>query len=151
LAGMALAEATEGNRTIHAQSSGVTELFVPFFLTNIGMQLKLDVFRDPSVLMLAGVLTFIALVTKFVGCGAGAWHLGLRQAAQVGVGMAPRGEVGIVVAQIGLSMGVISDSLFGVVLFMAIATTLIAPPLLRPLYAGWPAECAAENECPPVA
>jgi Kef-type K+ transport system membrane component KefB len=55
---------------------------------------------------------------------------------QVGMGMVPRGEVGIVVAQIGLGMAVISDELYGVVLIMAVATTLIAPPFLRKLYAS---------------
>ncbi len=136
LAGMALAEATESNHTLHDQTSGITELFVPFFLTSIGMQLKLDVFSDPKTLTLAILVTIAALLTKIVGCGAGAWHLGWRQAAQVGVGMMPRGEVGIVVAQIGLSLGVIGDSLFGVVLFMAVVTTLIAPPLLKILFAS---------------
>ena len=135
LAGMALAEATEGNHTLHKQTSGVTEFLVPFFLTYIGMQLKLDVFRDQSTLFLALLLTVVAVFTKMVGCGAGAWHLGLRQATQVGVGMVPRGEVGIVVAQLGLSLGIINDSLFGVILFMAVATTLIAPPLLKLLFA----------------
>ena len=117
------------------QTSGVTEFLVPFFLTYIGMQLKLDVFRDQSTLLLALLLTVVAVFTKMVGCGAGAWHLGLRQATQVGVGMVPRGEVGIVVAQLGLSLGIINDSLFGVILFMAVATTLIAPPLLKLLFA----------------
>jgi Kef-type K+ transport system membrane component KefB len=50
--------------------------------------------------------------------------------------MVPRGEVGIVVAQIGLSLAVINDALFGAVLFMAIATTLIAPPFLKLLFAN---------------
>jgi Kef-type K+ transport system membrane component KefB len=50
--------------------------------------------------------------------------------------MVPRGEVGIVVAQIGLGMAVITDSLFGVVLFMAVATTLVAPPFLKLLFAS---------------
>jgi Kef-type K+ transport system membrane component KefB len=50
------------------------------------------------------------------------------------MGMVPRGEVGIVVAQIGLGLAVISDALFGVVLFMAVATTLVAPPFLRLLF-----------------
>jgi Kef-type K+ transport system membrane component KefB len=49
--------------------------------------------------------------------------------------MVPRGEVGIVVAQLGLAAGVISHAVFGAVLFMACATTLIAPPLMRPLFA----------------
>ena len=53
--------------------------------------------------------------------------------------MAPRGEVGIVVAQLGLSLGVISGALYGIVIFMAVATTLIAPLFLRPLFAPEPA------------
>ncbi|TXH05561.1 MAG: cation:proton antiporter [Nevskiaceae bacterium] len=136
LAGMAIAEVSEGNHELHDQIRGVTEFMVPFFLVNIGMQLKLDVFADAHVVLLALAITVIAVITKLVGCGIGAWGLGLRGAAQVGMGMVPRGEVGIVVAQIGLSMGVISAELFGVVLFMAVATTLIAPPFLKPLFAG---------------
>jgi Kef-type K+ transport system membrane component KefB len=48
--------------------------------------------------------------------------------------MMPRGEVGLVVAQLGLSLGVITQSVYGVVVFMAVATTLIAPPLLTWAY-----------------
>jgi Kef-type K+ transport system membrane component KefB len=136
LAGMALAEATEGNETMHRQMNGVTEFLVPFFLVNIGMQVQLNVFRDPSTILLTVVITLLAVVTKLVGGGAGALHLGWRRAAQVGVGMVPRGEVGIVVAQIGLGLAVITNSLFAVVLFMAVATTLIAPPFLKLLFAG---------------
>ncbi len=136
LAGMALAEATEGNEAMHRQMNGVTEFLVPFFLVNIGMQVQLNVFRDPSTILLTVVVTLLAVVTKLVGGGAGALHLGWRRAAQVGVGMVPRGEVGIVVAQIGLGLALISNSLFAVVLFMAVATTLIAPPFLKLLFAG---------------
>jgi Kef-type K+ transport system membrane component KefB len=136
LAGMALAEAVEERHEVHQQVQGVTELLVPFFLVGIGMQLDLHVFSDARTLLLAGVLTVIAVLTKLIGCGLGAWNLGLRGALQVGVGMVPRGEVGIVVAQMGLAAGVISGPLFGAVLFMACATTLIAPPLIRPLFAA---------------
>ena len=135
LAGMALAEAVEGEHDTHQQVRGATEFLVPFFLVNIGMQLDLGVFTDSKTLLLAVVMTVVAVLTKLVGCGIGAWSLGLRGAAQVGIGMVPRGEVGIVVAQIGLGVGVITESLFGAVLFMACATTLIAPPLIRPLFA----------------
>lgn len=135
LAGMAIAEVSEENHELHSQIRGVTEFMVPFFLVNIGMQLNLAIFNDSSVVILAVLVTLIAVATKVIGCGLGAWSLGTRGALQVGVGMVPRGEVGIVVAQIGLGMGVISDSLFGVVLFMAVATTLIAPPFLKPLFA----------------
>ena len=134
LAGMALAQASEGDERLHAQTNGVVEFLVPFFLVNIGMQLQLSVFRDWSLVWLALAVTMMALVTKLIGCGAGAWSLGLKRAAQVGVGMMPRGEVGIVVAQIGLSLGVIDARLFAVVLFMAVSTTLLAPPLLTVLF-----------------
>jgi Kef-type K+ transport system membrane component KefB len=136
LAGMAFAEVAEERPTMHKQMSGVMEFLVPFFLVNIGMQLKLGIFRETSVVAFAVLVTLIAVVTKLVGCGAGAWGLGWRRASQVGMGMVPRGEVGIVVAQIGMGMAVISDSLYGVVVTMAIATTLIAPPFLRVLFAS---------------
>jgi Kef-type K+ transport system membrane component KefB len=135
LAGLALAEATEDQHALHEQVRGVTEFLTPFFLVNIGMPLKLDVFADSSVLTLALWVTLAAVATKFVGCGLGALRLGWLGAAQVGIGMVPRGEVGIVVAQLGLSLGVISERVFAVVLFMAVATTMIAPPLIRPLFA----------------
>lgn len=131
LAGMALAEATEDNHKMHKLTSGITEFLVPFFLVNIGMQLDLAVFRDMSVVALAAIITVLAVITKFVGCGLGAWGMTRREMAQVGVGMIPRGEVGIVVAQIGLGLGVISGHFFASVLFMAVATTLIAPPLIK--------------------
>lgn len=134
LAGMALAEGSEDQRTMHKQMNGVTEFLVPFFLVGIGMQLKLDVFREPSVLLLTVLVTVVAVATKFIGGGVGAMSLGWRQAGQVGMGMVPRGEVGVVVAQIGIGLAVISDALFGVVLFMAVATTLIAPPFLKLLH-----------------
>ena len=53
---------------------------------------------------------------------------------QIGMGMVPRGEVGIVVAQIGLGLQAVSDAAYGVVLFMAVATTLIAPPFIMRLF-----------------
>jgi Kef-type K+ transport system membrane component KefB len=139
LAGMALSETTEGNHAVHSRTNGVTEFLVPFFLVNVGMQVRLDALTTPSAITLALLITLIAVLTKFVGCGAGAWGMGWRRMMQVGVGMAPRGEVGIVVAQLGLSMGVIGDTLYGVVIFMAVATTLIAPIFLRPLFASEPA------------
>ncbi len=135
LAGMALAEATEDNDTMHKLTSGVTEFLVPFFLVNIGMQLNLLVFRDTSVIVLAVIVTVVAVITKFVGCGLGAWGMSRREMAQIGIGMVPRGEVGIVVAQIGLGLGVISQPFFAAVLFMAVATTLIAPPFIKILFA----------------
>ena len=146
LGGMALAEAAEDHPRMHRQINGVTEFLVPFFLVNIGMQLRLEVFRSSAVIVLCLLVTLVAVVTKLLGCGLAAFNLGVRRAAQVGMGMVPRGEVGIIVAQIGLSLAVIGAELYGVVLFMAVATTLIAPPFLKVLYAN---EKAAREEIGP--
>ncbi|HEV8593130.1 MAG TPA: cation:proton antiporter, partial [Pyrinomonadaceae bacterium] len=113
---------------------GVTEFLVPFFLVNIGMQLDLSVFKDGSVITLAVIITLAAVATKYVGCALGAWGMRGREMSQIGVGMIPRGEVGIVVAQIGLGLAVVEPHFFASVLFMAVATTLIAPPLIKLLF-----------------
>jgi Kef-type K+ transport system membrane component KefB len=133
LAGMALAEVSE-DTDLHHQAGAVMEFLVPFFLVGIGLQLDLSVFRDGNVIALALIATLLAVLTKLLGCGLAAWPLGRRTAFQIGMGMVPRGEVGIVVAQIGLGLGVLSGALYGVVVFMAVATTLIAPPFLTRLF-----------------
>lgn len=133
LAGMAMAESVEGTDMPH-QTEAVTEFMLPFFLTNIGMQLKLDAFFNRNTIIMALVITALAVVSKQLGCGLGVLSMGKKKAMQIGMGMVPRGEVGIVVAQIGLGLGVINDGVFGVVLFMAVATTLIAPPFLVRLF-----------------
>ncbi len=92
---------------------------------------------------LAGALLVAAVLSKFLACGAGALSVGRTDAIRVGVGMVPRGEVGMVVAQIGLNLGVIGHSIYGIIVFMSVATTLIAPPLLK-LAFGSPTEAERE-------
>jgi Kef-type K+ transport system membrane component KefB len=129
LAGMALAESA--SRRVGDLVHGVTELLLPFFLFGIGMYLDLGPFRNSETLALAALIIVAAVVSKMIGCGVGAISLGLRDAVRVGCGMVPRGEVGMVVAQIGLGLGVIPASVYGVVVLMSVVTTLIAPPLLK--------------------
>ena len=143
LAGMALSETT-GER-LHALSSGVSELLVPFFLVGIGLNFNLRDFGGSEVLVLSLVIFAAAIVSKLVGCGLGALPLGKADALRIGVGMIPRGEVGLVVAQIGQSMGVIPQRIYGVVVFMAVATTLIAPPLIAAAFRAVPAEKNGEE------
>lgn len=135
LAGMAMSESAH-ETDMPIQAEAVTEFLLPFFLTSIGMKLKLDALMNREVILLAIVVTILAVVTKLFGCGLGALSLGLKNAMRVGMGMVPRGEVGIVVAQIGLGLAAVSDAIYGVVLVMAVATTLIAPPFLVLLYKG---------------
>lgn len=136
LAGMVMAE-TIGKR-VHDLVHGVTELFVPFFLVNIGLQLQLAPLRDPAVLTLGLITLAAAVLSKFLGCSLGAWRLGWTEMQRIGAGMIPRGEVGMVVAQIGLACGAIDQAVYGIAVFMAILTTVIAPPLLKFTYRDAP-------------
>jgi Kef-type K+ transport system membrane component KefB len=135
LAGVALSEATDGTR-LHQQSQALTEFTTPFFLVAIGMKLNLTIFLSAPVVVLSSVVIALAIITKFIGCGLGAIGMGRRRAIQVGVGMIPRGEVGIVVAQIGLAMAAVSDVIYGVVLAMSVITTLVAPPFIKLAFAA---------------
>ena len=132
LAGMALSETVE--HRVHELTSGVAELLVPFFLVGVGMHLDVASFSTPSNILLAAIILIAAIVSKLVGCGLGAIRLGRQDALRVGVGMIPRGEVGIVVAQIGLGVGVIGQNIYGIIVLMSVATTLVAPPLLKVAY-----------------
>jgi Kef-type K+ transport system membrane component KefB len=138
LAGMALSETVE--RRVHDLSHGIGELLVPFFLVGIGLHLDLGVFASRSTLILSAVILIAAVLSKFVGCGLGGWSLGRADSIRVGVGMVPRGEVGMVIAQIGMSLGVIDKPVYAAVVFMAVGTTLIAPPLLNYVYRDCPRE-----------
>jgi len=134
LAGMALAESV--SHRVHDLAHGVTELLVPFFLVGIGVQLNLSLLGGSSLMLLTTAVVVAAILSKLIGCGLGAASLGRKVSLQVGIGMIPRGEVGMVVAQIGMSMGVIPEHIYGVVVFMAIGTTVVAPPLLAWAYRG---------------
>lgn len=111
----------------------VYELLVPFFFAITGTQLDPTVFGEPGTLGLAAVITVIAVATKVLGGYLGAAGLGGSGRLAVGVGMVPRGEVGLIVASLGLGLGVISRDVFGVVVAMLVVTTLMTPPVLGPV------------------
>jgi Kef-type K+ transport system membrane component KefB len=132
LAGMALSETVE--ERVHTLTQGVAELLTPFFLVGIGLNFDFNTLTNPATMWLSIAITAGAIISKFVGAGAAALPMGFRDAIRIGTGMIPRGEVGVVVAQIGLSMGVMNHSVYGVVVFMSATTTLVAPWLLSLAY-----------------
>lgn len=142
-AGMALAGRVDTR--VNYLTHGATELLVPFFLAGIGLRVDLSAFATRSTVLLSLVLVVVAVVSKFAGCGLSAYKLGRQDALRIGVGMIPRGEVGMVVAQLGLTMGVLSQPIYAVVVLMAVATTIIAPPLLKLVYRGADAESPVED------
>ncbi|MBI2635784.1 cation:proton antiporter [Candidatus Peregrinibacteria bacterium] len=99
---------------------------VPIFFIMIGMGVKLETLGNLPVLLVALGITAVAFVGKIVsGLAAGPVRKSL-----VGWGMVPRGEVGLIFASMGLSLGVLTDKLFSVIIIMVILTTLLTPPIL---------------------
>jgi Kef-type K+ transport system membrane component KefB len=145
LAGMVFAEARE-HFALEQQALPIYQFLVPFFFVLMGSQVDWRLFLDGELTALTLAVTALAFLGKFVGCGLGVLSLGRRSAAIVGVGMAPRGEVGLIVASLGLSLGAISSRLFSVVVVMSVLTTLAVPPLLRTLYAGHPGTTVSRGD-----
>lgn len=130
LAGVIVAE-TKEQTAIEQEIAPVYAFFAPFFFASIGLLVSITAFRDAGSIGLLAIAVVIAVVTKFVGAWIGARSLGGRDAMFVGIGMVPRGEVGIIVAGIGSQTGVLDDRLFSIIVAMSVITTLIAPPMLR--------------------
>jgi Kef-type K+ transport system membrane component KefB len=103
-------------------------ILVPIFFILVGIQVKLETFFSLPVLTLSAGLLVVAVIGKILS-GVGAFHSNAKWI--VAVGMVPRGEVGLVFATIGRTLGVIDDSVFAAIALMVIVTTVIAPPWLK--------------------
>ncbi len=125
----------------------ISTLMLSFFFLNVGMQVNLSSMSEGSIIMLAAAALVLALISKFIGCGLGAKigdpSLSRQSLGIIGVGMMPRGEVGIIIASIGLSITVVEDGavvramseeLYTVVVLMSVITTIVAPPILAKLF-----------------
>jgi Kef-type K+ transport system membrane component KefB len=131
-AGLAFAEySPEWN--LQPRVHAINEFLAPFFFFTMGTRLDLQAFT-PAVLISAVVISVLALISKVAGCGLPVLREGWRTALRVGVGMMPRGEVGLIVALVGLNLGAITQSSYAIVIFMTAVTTLLAPPILRVLF-----------------
>jgi Kef-type K+ transport system membrane component KefB len=129
--------------TIEHEVRPVAAIFTPIFFVSVGASLDLRLL-DPSTpgaratLLTALALTVIGIVGKLAAGWAAPW-LPLRRLV-VGVGMIPRGEVGLIFADIGRRAGLLSDEVFGAILLTVMATTFVAPPALKALLGPAPAE-----------
>ena len=107
-------------------------IFAPLFFSIIGAQVDLRGI-DLEIVILSSIIIVVAVFTKLLGCGLPAWmflksrKLGMR----VGIGMISRGEVGLIVAGVGLSAGVLTSSVYSTMVLMVIATTIITPIWLK--------------------
>jgi len=135
IAGLMFARSHEKERIevgMHALAYG---FFVPIFFVSIGLSVNLREVQSSAIwLSLAIILT--AILTKFAGAGLGSRLGGLtwREAWQLGAGMISRGEVGLIVASVGMVQGLVSQEEFSAIVGMVVVSTLVTPPLLRALF-----------------
>lgn len=111
----------------------VMTVLAPVFFAMAGLRMDLSALAQPTVLLAAVVLLLIAIVGKFAGAFLGAWASGLNrwEALAIGAGMNARGVVEVVVAMVGLRLGVLSTEMYTIVVLIAIVTSLMSPPILR--------------------
>ncbi len=132
VAGLMLGESREQLRLEH-QVQPIYEFLTPFFFVITGAKVDLGAALDGEVLLLALALAALAIAGKMIAGAAGSYGLGLRSMAITGTGMVPHGEIGLVVASIGLAQGSTGNDVFSAIVFMILATAIIVPPVLRVL------------------
>lgn len=129
--------------TIEREVRPVASIFTPIFFVSVGASVNLRLL-DPTqegaagLLGVAAVITALAIIGKVAAGWAAPW-VSFRRLL-VGVGMVPRGEVGLIFADIGRRAGILNEAVFGAILLMVMATTFVAPPGLKFLFGRSPAE-----------
>lgn len=132
-AGMAFAE-TADRWSLRERVRPLYGFLVPFFFVLAGAEVDLRLLLQPAVLVPGIALVAVAVITKIVGCGLGALAEGWRSALAVGVGMVPRGEVGLIIAAVGLAQRALPSAVYAMVVLVAVSADLIASPLVPPLF-----------------
>lgn len=129
LAGM-IASETRQQHTLEQQIQPLLALLTPFFFVLTGSKINLHQLASADALIALLVVTLIAIVSKLLGGFLGSLSLGRASAAIVGFGMVPRGEVGVVIASLGLAAGVFSDQMYAIIVAMSLLTAMVTPPIL---------------------
>jgi Kef-type K+ transport system membrane component KefB/nucleotide-binding universal stress UspA family protein len=141
VAGVLVGESPILTRQIDERLGGlIGSLFMPVFFGLAGLNADLTVLKDPNLLMLTATLVLIASIGKFGGAFAGGTLGGLtrRECYALASGMNARGSTEVIIASIGLSMGVLSRNMFSMIITVAILTTIAMPPMLRAALARLP-------------
>ncbi|MBU6317569.1 MAG: cation:proton antiporter, partial [Acidobacteria bacterium] len=128
MAGLGLGR-SEHHERIARDLGAVGNIFIPVFFLQIGINADLGAMAKPSVLGLAAAMCALAIGGKLL---AAVGAFGTRaDKVLIGIGMVPRGEVGLIFASIGLTTGVLNTDQYGALLIVVLVTTIITPPLLR--------------------
>jgi Kef-type K+ transport system membrane component KefB len=135
IAGLMVARSGERERVEHGVHGLAYGLLVPVFFINIGLSVNARSLQMEMVVF-AVIITLTAIIGKWLGAGIGArmGGLNLRESVQLGAGMVSRGEVGLIVAGVGINQGLVNSGEFSAVVAMVLVTTLVTPPILRSLF-----------------
>jgi Kef-type K+ transport system membrane component KefB len=137
LAGMIAAESRQRD-VLEKNLKPIEALLVPFFFVVTGAKVEIAALASWSAMGTLAVVVALATIGKIVGCGLGALSLGRKSALIVGVGMVPRGEVGIIVASLGKQAGLFENDIYALIIAMSLITSVIAPPVLKALLKATP-------------
>jgi len=140
VAGVVLARSRFGDHQLIRPIETMTAaVFAPVFFATAGLRVDLGLLADGETLMWAVIVLVAASASKFIGSIVGGQlsNLPAREGAALGVGLNARGALEIVIATVGLSLGVLNERSYTVIVLMAMATSMLAPPLLRRVLAGW--------------
>lgn len=120
-------------RARHSFEAVTLGVFAPIFFATSGLRVDLAALADPTVAMVGLLVLATAVAGKFAGVllGARLAGLGRWEALSLGAGMNARGAIEIIIATVGLSLGVLTQEMYTIILMIAIVTSLMAPPLLR--------------------
>ncbi|WP_254544493.1 cation:proton antiporter [Halomarina pelagica] len=134
-------------RTFQAFENITIGVFAPVFFATAGLRVDLSALAEPSTAAIAAITLAVAIAGKFVGAAIGALGTGRSRwvAFTVGAGLNARGAIELVVATVGLQLGVLTIELYSIIVLVAVVTSLMAPPLLRWSLARHPEEHAPER------
>jgi Na+:H+ antiporter len=129
-AGLILAK-TEHRAHIEERIEPMTDIFVPIFFVMMGVMVDIKTLLDPNVLYIGVLLTAAAILGKMI-CGFGA--RGKVNRLAIGVGMLPRGEVGLIFAGYGITLGIIDSALYSALILLVIITTFLTPIMMKKVF-----------------
>ena len=129
LAGM-IASETQQRHALEKQMMPLLALLTPFFFVVTGSKIDLHELTNADALITLAVITVIAIVSKLIGGWLGSLSLGKRSAIIIGFGMVPRGEVGVVIASLGLAAGVFNNRIYAIIVAMSLLTAMVTPLVL---------------------
>lgn len=143
VAGIVMGRSRLRNRDAEEVLRAVTVgVFAPIFFATAGLRVDLTSLTEPTVLLWAGIVLFMASASKFVGTflGAKLGRLPNREGLALAIGLNARGSLEIIIASVGLSLAVLNTESYSILVLMAMATSMMAPPLLRLAVRGWEGE-----------